>query len=85
VIVAMAQLEPIETDLDCGYRKISVVGELDLAVSLSLRTNRERQETGKRFALVAPHGQVERVLGLTGLRENGLTFADVGSALVASP
>lgn len=109
----MARLELIETDLDYDYRKISVLGELDLAVAgqleeaigkaaaavgllidlsscdfidsmaiaLFLRANREREGKGQRFALVAPHGQAERVLGLTGLNENGLVFAKVGSAL----
>lgn len=111
----MGQLELIETDLEYGYRKISVVGELDLAVvgqleeaigraagavgllidlsscdfidsmtiALFLRTNRKRNEKGQRFALVGPHEQVARVLGLTGLSENGLVFPSVSAALAA--
>lgn len=112
----MAQLELIETDLDQGCRRISVAGELDLAVAAQLeeaigratdsvdllidlsdcdfidstavalfvRTDRDRRADGRSFALVAPHDQVERVLGLTGLDDDGLVFGDLDSARLAS-
>jgi anti-anti-sigma factor len=40
-----------------------------------------RKSGGRRLVVCAPHGQVRRVLDLTGLSENGLVFENAAAAL----
>jgi anti-anti-sigma factor len=50
-------------------------------IAVIVRAHQERESGGRRLAVCAPDGQVQRVLDLTGLSENGLVFENAAAAL----
>jgi anti-sigma B factor antagonist len=52
-------------------------------IAVILQAHRELAKGGKRLVCCDPHGQVVRVLSITGLTDTGLVFASVEEALAA--
>jgi anti-anti-sigma regulatory factor len=48
-----------------------------------LQAHRELAKAGKRLVCCDPHGQVERILEVSGLNDIGLVFASAEDALAA--
>jgi stage II sporulation protein AA (anti-sigma F factor antagonist) len=54
-------------------------------IAVIVRAHRQAIEEGGRVAIYAPTDQVQRILAVTGLTENGLAFETRAAALAAAP